>query len=66
MSEIGFGEVEQILVELGDFKLWIMKFEKYRFVLCCSADVNLGALKIRVVELLEHMRSILQVSSHLN
>ncbi|MCJ7576912.1 MAG: tetratricopeptide repeat protein [candidate division Zixibacteria bacterium] len=66
MSEIGLGEVEQILVELGDFKLWIMKFEKYRFVLCCSADVNLGALKIRVVELLEHMRSILQVSSHLN
>jgi predicted regulator of Ras-like GTPase activity (Roadblock/LC7/MglB family) len=66
MSEIGLGEVEQILVELGDFKLWIMKFEKYRFVLCCSAEVNLGALKIRVVELLEHMRSILQVSSHLN
>jgi predicted regulator of Ras-like GTPase activity (Roadblock/LC7/MglB family)/predicted negative regulator of RcsB-dependent stress response len=66
MSEIGFGEVEQILVELEDFKLWIMKFEKYRFVLCCSAEVNLGALKIRVVELLEHMRSILQVSSHLN
>jgi predicted regulator of Ras-like GTPase activity (Roadblock/LC7/MglB family) len=66
MSEIGFGEVEQILVELGDFKLWVMKFEKYGFVLCCSAEVNLGALKIRVVELLEHMRSILQVSSHLN
>jgi predicted regulator of Ras-like GTPase activity (Roadblock/LC7/MglB family) len=66
MSEIGFGEVEQILVELGDFKLWVMKFEKYRFVLCCSAEVNLGALKIRVVELLEHMHSILQISSHLN
>jgi predicted regulator of Ras-like GTPase activity (Roadblock/LC7/MglB family)/predicted negative regulator of RcsB-dependent stress response len=65
MSEIGFGEVEQISVELGDFKLWVMKFEKYRFVLCCSSEVNLGGLKMRVAELLEHMRSILQISSNL-
>jgi predicted regulator of Ras-like GTPase activity (Roadblock/LC7/MglB family) len=65
MSEIGLGEVEQILVELLDFKLWIIEFEKYRFVLCCSADVNLGALKIRVMELLQHMESILPTSSKL-
>lgn len=66
MSEIGFGELEQILVELENLKLWVIKFEKYRFVLCCSGKVNLGPLKIRMVELLEHMRSILQLSSNLD
>ncbi len=59
MSKTGFGELEQILVEVENFKLWVIKFEKYRFVLCCSVEVNLGALKIRIAELLEHMRSIL-------
>jgi len=64
MSEAAFGELEQILVELENFKLLVIKFEKYRFVLCCSAEVNLGALKIRVGELLEHMQNILRVSSN--
>jgi predicted regulator of Ras-like GTPase activity (Roadblock/LC7/MglB family) len=62
MSEIGSGELEQLLVELESFKLWIIKLERHRFVLCCSAQVNLGALKIRVAELLQHMRKILQIS----
>jgi predicted regulator of Ras-like GTPase activity (Roadblock/LC7/MglB family) len=66
MSEIGWGELEQILVESENFKLWIINFEKYGFVLCCSAEVNLGALKIRVAELLEHMRKILRISLNSN
>lgn len=66
MSKIGFGELEQILVEVENFKLWVIKFEKYRFVLCCSAEVNLGALKIRIAELLGHMRSILRKSMNLH
>ncbi|MFQ6003254.1 MAG: tetratricopeptide repeat protein [Candidatus Zixiibacteriota bacterium] len=65
ISNIGFGELEQILVEVENFKLWVIKFEKYRLVLCCSAQVNLGALKIRVTELLEHMRNLLGKSHEL-
>lgn len=64
--KIGFGNLEEILVEVENFKLWIIKFEKYRFALCCSAEVNLGALKIRVSELLEHMRSNLRNSMTLD
>jgi predicted regulator of Ras-like GTPase activity (Roadblock/LC7/MglB family) len=66
MSKTGFGELEQILVEVENFKLWVIKFERYRFVLCCSVEVNLGALKIRMAELLGHMRSILRTSMNLD
>ncbi len=64
-SKIGFGEIEEILVEVESFKLWVTKFEEYAFVLCCLAEVNLGALKIRMAELLGHMRSILGTSTNL-
>lgn len=59
MSRVGFGDVEQILIEIENFKLWAIKFEKYRFVLLCSSEVNLGALKVRITELLQHMQSVL-------
>ncbi len=65
MSKIDFGELEQILVEVENFKLWIIEFRKHRFILCCSERVNLGALKVRLTELLEHMRSILRESNEL-
>jgi predicted regulator of Ras-like GTPase activity (Roadblock/LC7/MglB family) len=62
MSKTDFGELEQILIEVENYKLWVIEFEKDRLVLCCSAEVNLGALKVRVTELLEHMRVILGAS----
>jgi len=65
MSRIGFGELEQILVEIEKLKLWVIGFGEYRFALCCLAEVNLGALKIRMTELLEHMEGILQNSNEL-
>ena len=65
MPEIGFGVLEQVLVEIERFKLWVVGFGEYRFALCCSAEVNLGALKIRVIELLQHMGGILQKSDEL-
>lgn len=65
MSKIGFGDLEQILVEIERFKLWVVGLGGYRFALCCSAEVNLGALKIRMAELLEHMEGILRKSSEL-
>jgi predicted regulator of Ras-like GTPase activity (Roadblock/LC7/MglB family) len=65
MSKIGFGELEQILVEIEKFKLWVVGLGGYRFALCCSAEVNLGALKIRMTELLQHMGGILRQSNEL-
>ena len=65
MSKIGCGELEQILVEIEEFKLWVVGSGEYRFALCCSAEVNLGALKIRMIELLEHMGGILRESNEL-
>ena len=65
MSKIGFGEPEQVLVEIESSKLWVIGFGEYRFALCCSAEVNLGALKIRVTELFEHMGGVLQKSDEL-
>ncbi len=65
MSKIGFGELEQILVEIEKFKLWVVGFGEHRFALCCSAQVNLGALKIRMIELLEHLRGVLRKSNEL-
>jgi predicted regulator of Ras-like GTPase activity (Roadblock/LC7/MglB family) len=60
VSGIGFGEYEQIMVETESLELWITRFKEQALVLCCSPDANLGALKVRVVELLEHLSKNLE------
>lgn len=55
MSGIGFGEYEQVLIETGNLALWIIGFKDQAWVLCCTPDAALGALKVRVGELLEHL-----------
>jgi predicted regulator of Ras-like GTPase activity (Roadblock/LC7/MglB family) len=55
MSGIGFGDYEQVLIEAGNLALWLIRFEDQACVLCCTPDVALGALKVRVGELLEHL-----------
>jgi tetratricopeptide (TPR) repeat protein len=55
MSGIGFGDYGQVLIEAGNLALWIIRFEDQACVLCCTPDVALGALKVRVGELLEHL-----------
>jgi len=55
ISGIGFGEYEQILIHMENLEFWIMKFSQQAFVLCCVPEANLGALKIRMSELLEHL-----------
>ncbi|UCB52698.1 MAG: hypothetical protein JSV10_00990 [Candidatus Zixiibacteriota bacterium] len=55
MSGIGFGDYEQVLIEAGNLALWIIRFKDQACVLCCTPDVALGALKVRVGELLEHL-----------
>ncbi len=55
MSGIGFGEYEQVLIEAGNLALWIIRLKDQACVLCCTPDAALGALKVRVGELLEHL-----------
>ena len=55
MGGIGFGDYEQVLIEAGNLALWMIRFEDQACVLCCTPDIALGALKVRVGELLEHL-----------
>jgi len=55
VREADFGEYVQVLVEGDNLELWMMKFKNKIFGLCCNPDANLGALKIKVGELLEHL-----------
>jgi predicted regulator of Ras-like GTPase activity (Roadblock/LC7/MglB family) len=55
ISKTGFGEYIQLLVESGDLGLWITSFDQKALVLCCTPEANMGALKMRVTELLEHL-----------
>jgi predicted regulator of Ras-like GTPase activity (Roadblock/LC7/MglB family) len=54
-SKTGFGEYTQLLVESGDLELWITNFDQKALALCCTPKTSMGALKIRVTELLEHL-----------
>lgn len=55
LRDIGFDECDQIMVETLNQVMWIIQFKEQAFVLCGSPDINLGALKVRVEELLEHL-----------
>jgi predicted regulator of Ras-like GTPase activity (Roadblock/LC7/MglB family)/lipopolysaccharide biosynthesis regulator YciM len=55
MGGIGFGEYEQVLIEAENLALWIIRFKDQACVLCCTPDAALGALKVRMGELLEHL-----------
>ncbi|MGB8656378.1 MAG: hypothetical protein WCE90_01165 [Candidatus Zixiibacteriota bacterium] len=55
LSAIGFGRYERILVEIESLELWTIRFNHQAFVVCYSPDINLGGLKVRVEELLEHL-----------
>jgi predicted regulator of Ras-like GTPase activity (Roadblock/LC7/MglB family) len=60
ISGIGFGEYEQIMVEIPSLELWITRLNNQALLLCCSSDANLGALKVRVAELIEHLSKNLE------
>lgn len=55
ITSIDLGKYERITVEGQNLELWISRFDHQTLVLCCSADANLGALKIRVWETLEQL-----------
>jgi predicted regulator of Ras-like GTPase activity (Roadblock/LC7/MglB family) len=54
-SKIGFGEYRQLLVELNSLELWVTNFDQKALALCCTPEASMGALKMRVTELLEHL-----------
>lgn len=55
ISDVGFGEYAQILVETGNLQLWITGLKETSLLLCCDPETNMGALRIKVTELLEHI-----------
>jgi predicted regulator of Ras-like GTPase activity (Roadblock/LC7/MglB family) len=55
ITGIDLGKYERITVEGQNLELWISRFDHQTLVLCCSADANLGALKVRVWEMLEQL-----------
>jgi predicted regulator of Ras-like GTPase activity (Roadblock/LC7/MglB family)/predicted negative regulator of RcsB-dependent stress response len=55
ITGIDLGKYERITVEGLNLELWINRFDHQTLVLCCSADANLGALKVRVWETLEQL-----------
>lgn len=55
ISDMGFGEYAQILVETGNLQVWITVFKERSLLLCCDPETNMGALRIKVTELLEHI-----------
>ncbi len=55
IANIDLGDYLQIMVETSALELWITRFDHQILVLCCSPDAHLGALKIRVSEILEYL-----------
>ena len=57
LTDIDIGDYKQIMVELSDLELWINRFDHQFLVLYCSPDAHLGALKTRILEMLEKLGS---------
>jgi len=59
-SQIGFGQYRNVWIDAVGFGLWIAAFRQQSLALCYSPEANLGALRLRVNELLEHLSANLQ------
>ena len=53
LIKIDFGKLKQVLIEANSLKFWIFNLKNSFLVLVCSADVNIGSLKMKTSELLE-------------
>jgi predicted regulator of Ras-like GTPase activity (Roadblock/LC7/MglB family)/lipopolysaccharide biosynthesis regulator YciM len=60
ISKIGFGRYQDVWVDTVGFGFWIHAFAGRHLVLCHSPEANMGALRLRVNELLEHLSANLQ------
>ncbi len=55
LADVSLGKLEQVLVESGNWQLWVIRLGKKLLVICCSEEVNSGSLRMKVRELLEHL-----------
>jgi len=53
LIKIDFGKLKQVLIEANSLKFWIFNLKNSFLVMVCSADVNIGSLKMKTNELLE-------------
>ncbi|EQB64169.1 MAG: TPR protein [candidate division Zixibacteria bacterium RBG-1] len=53
LIKIDFGKLKQVLIEAHSLKFWIFNLKNSFLVLVCSAEVNIGSLKMKTSELLE-------------
>jgi predicted regulator of Ras-like GTPase activity (Roadblock/LC7/MglB family) len=52
-SKACMGKTREVLIETVDSKIWIFAKEKFIVVLLTKSDVSLGALKLRIEDLLK-------------
>lgn len=52
---INLGGLEQVIVESGNWQLWTVRLEDKLLVICCSEEVGVGSLRMKVRELLGHL-----------
>jgi predicted regulator of Ras-like GTPase activity (Roadblock/LC7/MglB family)/predicted Zn-dependent protease len=55
MSGIEFGQYRHIWIDTVKFGLWIAIFKERALVLCYAPEANVGALRLRANELLDHL-----------
>jgi predicted regulator of Ras-like GTPase activity (Roadblock/LC7/MglB family) len=53
--KIGYGELQQFLLETEDLSLWMIKLKRCILLLICRSEANLGYLKIRVEQILSRL-----------
>ena len=55
LAEINLRGLEQVVVESGNWQLWTVRLEGKLLIICCSEEVNVGSLRMKVRELLDHL-----------
>jgi predicted regulator of Ras-like GTPase activity (Roadblock/LC7/MglB family) len=60
ISSVGFGEYKHIWIDAVNLGFWIIEFSRQALVLYYSPEANVGAMRLRVSELLDHLSANLQ------
>jgi predicted regulator of Ras-like GTPase activity (Roadblock/LC7/MglB family) len=60
ISSVGFGEYKHIWIDAVNLGFWIIEFSQQALVLYYSPEANVGAMRLRVSELLDHLSANLQ------
>lgn len=60
ISSVGFGEYQHVWIDAVNLGFWIIKFSQQALIICYSPEANMGAMRLRVSELLDHLSANLQ------